>query len=266
MADSTFDEQNTARKTAEEPTTAVAKAFRLLEALTATNAPAQLADLAEAADMPKPSAHRMLAQLEEIGIVKRDATGKRHMVGPALQRLAVSSLWAMARAPAVLDIMRKLVAEVGESSNFGILDGREVVYLERVESDFPLRLHLAAGARVPAHCTAVGKLFLAELPSGKRKRLLAAEPVHAYTPNTLTDLTALEAQLAEIRSTGISINREEYVEGLIGVAVPVRDRTGQLVAGVSLHAPSFRLSAAAAMAHVPRLREAAAELREELGL
>ena len=163
--------------------------------------------------------------------------------------------------------MQTLVEEIGETCNFTMRDGVDVIYIDRVEADWPLRLHLQPGSRVPLHCTASGKLFLSRLPARERRRLLATLPLTRHTGKTIIDPGALEDALCTIRRTGISTDDGEFLDGLIAVAVPVMDRKkkNQMRAAIAVHAPTARLSLAGAMEHVDALREAAAQLSETLG-
>lgn len=245
------------------PNSAVSKALRIIEVLVEAKRPLALHEMAVETGMPKPSALRMLLQLEEIGTVKRDVTGKRYVIGDAFAGLAMRTVSHMTRTSTVRDLLAQLVETVGETCNLGVLDGRQVLYLERVESDQPLRMHLRAGSRVPLHATAVGKLILAFLPDEKRDRLLDGPALPRLTENTLTR-DALVAQLPEIRGRGFSINREESAIGLIGVAVPVLDPIGNILAGLAIHAPISRFDEAAARAAVPVLDKAAKDIARAL--
>jgi DNA-binding IclR family transcriptional regulator len=249
------------------PGSAIAKAFRLLDMIVKSPQPISLNDLAARSAMPKASAHRMLLQLEAIGIVKRDVLGKRFSPGDDLAALAIDVIGALAKMPPVREIMQGLVNELGESCNLGILDGKDVLYLERIECDRPLRMHLRAGSRVPLHCTAVGKLVLAYMPERKARHLLEASGLPRFTENTITDMDVLIAQLGEIRHSGVSLNREEFTKGLIGAAVPVRSPHGAFVAGLAVHAPIFRMSVDQARVEaVPKLLRAAERISAEMAL
>lgn len=246
------------------PGSAISKAFRLLDIIVDSALPISLNDISAMSGLPKPSAFRMLMQLEEVGAIKRDQTGKRFMAGDALNALAVRTLAAATRAPAIREIMTRLVSRIGESCNLGILDGRDVLYLERIECDRPLRMHLRAGSRVPAHCTAMGKLLLAHMPESKARRFLEASELTAFTPNTVTDIDTLVAQFRDIRTSGASINREEFQLGLTGVAVPILIEGQGAVAGLAAHAPVFRMTADEAFERaLEPLREAAAAIAAE---
>ena len=138
-------------------------------------------------------------------------------------------------------ILDSLVDEIGETCNCTMLDGDEVVYLDRVETAWPLRVNLQPGSRVPLHCSASGKLFLAHMRREARERLLAAAPLPRYTPNTLCDMQALDPEFRSIRKEGASFDREEYLLGIVCMAVPIL-HGNRAVAAVALHAPLARLS------------------------
>lgn len=247
-------------------TTAIQKAVRLLQTIAAADEPLHLADLAAKLEMPKPTVHRLLSQLEEVGVIRRDLAGKGYHAGPTWLRLSMDALVMRAKQPFIHDIMRKLVDQIQESCNLSVLQDQEVMYLERVECDWPLRMQLHAGSRVPLHATASGKIFLAHMDRKTRQRLLAGMALHKYTNNTITDPERMEKEFEAIRAKDISINQEEYHLGLIGVSVPVRRSDETVVATLSIHAPSFRMSVEKALSYVPQLKKSAIEVAHEMGL
>lgn len=245
--------------------TAIQKAVRLMQAIAASDSPQQLADLADHIGMPKPTVHRLLAQLEDVGMVGRDLGGKGYTVGTTWLQLAIGAMTARAKQPAIHALMRSLVNQIQESCNLSVLQGHEVLYIERVECDWPLRMQLHAGSRVPVYCTASGKMLLAHLPTKTRQRLLAGLEMKKFTNNTIVDPGQMEKEFEKIRANDVSINKEEYHLGLIGVSVPVRSRNNAVIATLSIHAPSFRMSVETALSYVPQLKKTAQEIAEETG-
>ncbi len=242
------------------------RAFALLERIAAADGPVALQDLAAAATLPTPTVYRMLAVLESAGLVTRDPDGRRIVPGPRLVRFALDvQLAAAVRAPRHA-ILKSLADELGETVNLTMLDGSEVVYLDRVETAWPLRMTLQPGSHVPLHCTASGKLLLALLPAARRRRIVADLPLPRHTPHTITDPRALDAELAAIRRAGLATDREEYLAGLVCVAVPVSAPDGRAVASVAVHAPVARMSLDRALAHAPALRRAADALGATFGV
>jgi DNA-binding IclR family transcriptional regulator len=229
-----------------ESGSALFRALDLLETISRSDRSLALPELEAILDLPKPTVHR-----------------RRYTVGRRLLRLGFDVM----RSGATLDrhaILESLVNEIGETCNFTALAGHEVVYLDRVEARWPLRLHLEPGSRVPLHCTASGKLFLSTLPAGRRKRLLDALDLSAFTPSTLTSRAALETEFGAIREQGYSLDREEFLLGLVAIAVPVVDSEGTTLAAIACHAPSARLSLAQAIAHLPLLQAAALRMAATL--
>jgi IclR family transcriptional regulator, acetate operon repressor len=249
----------------EDKVPATLRAFSVVEALARAARPVSLAELAQQTALPKPTVYRMLAMLEQAGIAMPEPGPRRYAPGPRLAGLArdvmLSGNFRAARH-AVLD---RLVAEVGETCNFTMLDGAGVIYLDRVEASWPLRMNLTAGSRVPLHCTASGKLLLAMLPAAARKRVVAQLPLTGYTEHTITDRRGLEQELSRIRAQKFATDDEEYHAGLVCVAVPVRDDRGRACAAIAVHAPTSRMPLEAALAHLPTFRRAAEAMAATFG-
>lgn len=238
----------------------VVKAFAVVEAILEANRPLSLPELAEALGRPKQTVHRTARQLEEHGFLFREPVRDRYAIGPKLFQLSRDVMgWCMRYGPRHA-VLGRLVEEVSETCNIGILDGDRVLYLDRVESNFPLRAELHPGSRVPIHCTGLGKLFIAYLPSRTRKRMIDRLDLARFTARTITDADALEAACAEIRTRGYSTNNEEYHDGILSVAVPVLDAKEKVISGLAIHAPAARMSIEAAESLVPTLKRYASEI------
>ena len=160
-------------------------------------------------------------------------------------------------------VLQRLVHTLNETCNIGTLLNGEVVYLDRVEADhWPLRLHYTSGSRVPLHCSAIGKLFLSLAAAPRRRRLLQSLELRRFTDTTIVDHAQLEAELKQIRKEQVSFDREEYLVGVVCLAVPVTGRNGEILAALALQAPEARMNVQIARRHLPALRSAAAELAE----
>lgn len=239
----------------------------LLEQMAGQGQPLALPDVVALTGWPKPTVHRMLVQLERGGWLQREPDGRRYALARRLRALGEAALSASAQHGVRHAVLRQLVADLGESCNLTALSGTEVVYLDRVESAFPLRLELRPGTRVPIHCSASGKLFLAFLPAHQREALLDGLVLSRHTPATLTSREALHAELDAIRRDGHAVDAEEFVEGLVCVAVPVSSGPSDGTAvrcALALQAPSARMDLARARQQLPRLRAAAQALARTL--
>ncbi|MGE5337121.1 MAG: IclR family transcriptional regulator [Gemmatimonadota bacterium] len=234
--------------------------FSLLEVIASRDQLFSLQGLVEETGLPKPTLHRMLAQLEGAGLVQREGDGRYYSTGVRLRRLAENLLLNNTFHGAQHAVLRHLVEELGESCNLTALSGSEVVYLDRVETAAPLRFYLHPGSRVPAHCSASGKLFLAQMSPAQRRRLLAHVPLQRFTPNTLTDPDALEQEIARIRRDGYSMDNEEFLPGLLCIAVLVPNAEGRSNLAIAVQAPIMRVTPDKALQMLPALQRAAAAL------
>ncbi|WP_116297279.1 IclR family transcriptional regulator [Cupriavidus taiwanensis] len=235
--------------------------FGLLEVIAEKDQSFNLQALVEETGLPKPTLHRMLQQLEAAGLIQRNGDGRQYGTGLRLRRLAENLLLNSTSHGARHMVLRRLVEEVGESCNLTAFSGGEVLYLDRVETAAPLRFYLHPGSRVPAHCSATGKLFLAQLAPAQRQRLLANVELERYTQNTLTDHAQLESELERVKRDGYAMDDEEFLPGLvcIGVLVPAADG-GKSNLGLALQAPVMRVSRDKAVQLLPALQRAAAAL------
>ena len=242
------------------PSSSAERSLRLLSLLAQEGRALPLAELSVRLGLPKVTTHRLCAQLLDGGYLARDVDERCFAVGPALRKLAFDTLNHGVVRGLRHEVLAALVTKVGETCNFTTLDGTQVLYIDRVEAHCPLRLTLDVGSHVPLHCTASGKLFLAAMPEEEREALIAQLPLTRMTRQTITSAKALKAECEAIAAQGHSNDREEFIAGLIAVAVPVRDESGRTRAAIALHAPSARLSLAEAQRQLPAMRAAAARM------
>ena len=241
---------------------ALTRALGLLEALASTGQPTTLKELAAMQEIPVATAFRLCQQLELKGYLVRDSGSRHYAVGIRLLRLGLDVVRFSGPTSARRKILSEMVDSVGETCNLTTLVGTEVLYLDRVETRWPLRMHLEPGSRVPMHCTASGKLLLAYMPKATQERVLTTLDLTHETSATITDLVALRRELQRISRRGYSTDNEEFVAGLIAVAVPIMDRHGKAFAAIACHAPIARLSLKRAIFLVPDLKECAVRLAQ----
>ncbi len=240
------------------------RAISLLEEIATAEYSLSAADLTKRLDIPKPTTHRLLAQLEEQQLLSRDLDGRHLLPGPRLHRMAIATLANESlKAPRRM-LLERLAREVGETCNLALLDGHQLLYYDRVETNWPVRIQLAPGSHLPLHCTASGKLFLALMPPRRRRALLSSLTLEAHTPYTLTSISALDAKLAQIARDQLSTDNEEFIQGMVAIAVPIYDRVGQIIATLAIHAPRLRHSIESLLEWAPLVRQVAAELEETL--
>lgn len=233
------------------------RAFAVLEDVVRAAAPMSLDEVTQARRLPKPTAFRILGLLHSAGILRREPLTKRYSVGPRLTAFALD-LWKQSSLRLQWHhALEEVVAEFNESCNLTILNGDKVLYLDRVETSRPLRLHLEPGTRVPLHCTASGKLFLCQLRREQIRKLVGHEPLKAYTSTTITGLAALYKDLEKVLATQVGTHDSELFDDSVAIAVPIASASGYIYAAVALHAPSSRESIASCARFLPALRKAA---------
>ena len=247
----------------EDSIPATLRAVSVLEALVAAERPAALAELTSMVRLPKPTLYRMLGMLETAGLVIREPGARRYAPGPRLAALGRAVMLNASLRAERGAILARLVGEIGETCNFTMLDGAQVVYVDRVETAWPLRMTLTSGSHVPLHCTASGKLLLALLPKATRERLTAQLPLNRFTESTITDAKRLSGELSRIRSNRYATDNEEFHAGLVCVAVPVAGKK-RACAALAVHAPVSRMPLERALSYLPVLRRAAAAMSSTL--
>jgi len=210
--------------------------------------------------LPKPTIHRLFATLEEEGFLQRDIDGRAYSPGRRLRGMATGVLSSLRIRAARLAVLRKLSDAVGETCNIALPDRDSMIYLERVETEWPLRIQLPVGTTVPFYCTASGKMYLSTLPKTHLARYASSDPLERKTDNTITSPDDLIRAVSTARSEGYAVDNEEFMDGMIAIAVPILDGNDRLVATLSFHAPTIRFSVEKALEYLPALRTAATEL------
>ncbi|MFB9745544.1 IclR family transcriptional regulator [Pseudonocardia sulfidoxydans] len=214
------------------------RALNVLEHLVTRGQPEQLADIAAQTAIPKGTLHRILQTLQARGYVAQERDG-RYAAG--IRCFELGSLWAqnldmrMVAAPHLL----ALNEDTKETVHLGVYEQGDVIYIDKLESPHQVVARTYVGRRCPATCVATGRVLLAYSDAYEIDRVLA-EPLPAYTEDSITDATELRDLLAEVRRTGYAVNHGSYRHEVGGIAGPVRDYTGRVVASVGLCMPEHR--------------------------
>jgi IclR family acetate operon transcriptional repressor len=246
-------------------TSSTLKAFAVLEVLARAGRAVTLSELMQATDLPKPTLHRTLALFEEAGFLSREPGGRAYIIGERLSRFALDVLRSDAAAAERRTILRRVVNEIAETCNLAVLHKGGLIYLDRIEAHWPLRLHLPEGIALPLHACASGKLLLAYQSTVERQRLLELMPLERLTERTITDRAVLDSELDRIVNAGYAVDNEEYVLGVACVAIPVRNRHGEVIAAVAVQGATARLPLMRAIEFIPRLRAAAQDMGATFG-
>ena len=200
-----------------------------------------LTSMAAATGLTRAGARRILLTLQTLGYVQSD--GKLFRLTPRILDLGFAYLSTMPMWNLAEPVMEALAETMGESSSASVLDGTDIVYVLRVSTRKIMRVSLGAGSRLPAYCTSMGRVLLAGLPVAQAQALLAAAPLQAHTSHTLTDVDQILARLAQTRAQGWCVVDQELEEGLISIAAPVKNRSGQTIAAINLSGQANRTSA-----------------------
>ena len=219
----------------------VRNAARVLTSFSVEERELGVTELARRLGLGKSTVHRLLATLAAEHLVEQNPQTGKYRLGLKVYELGALVSVHMDLHEAAIAHLHELRNRTGETVQLAVLDGREVVYVERLESSHTLRLFGRVGHRNLAHCTSTGKVLLAALPDAALDRLLDGWTLEPKTPYTITDPEALRAELDAVRARGYAENMNEAEIGVASVAAPVRGAAGDVVAALSVAAPVMRL-------------------------
>jgi IclR family transcriptional regulator, pca regulon regulatory protein len=213
-----------------------------------------IARLADELNMSRSTTHRYASTLVALGYLEQDQA-RRYRLAPRVADVGMAVLDSMALRGQAREPMRALREKTGRTVSLAVLDGENVRYVERLrgwrKGQHAVDLDLGVGARLPVHCTAMGKVLLAYLPEPEREQLIAGLQLTRRGPNSITSKRALRAELEQIRAAGLAVGDEELAPGVRTIAAPVRDAAGEVIAAIGVPVPAEAFSAT--------------ELRETLG-
>ncbi|WP_018688250.1 IclR family transcriptional regulator [Ahrensia kielensis] len=214
--------------------------------------------------LPKQTMHRLCATLVEEGFLIYEPSGKRLRPARRLRSLGVGMLYASHIHIGRRQILKNVAQTLGETVNFVVPSDDGMTYLDRVETDWPIRVQLPVGTHVPFHCTASGKVFLASLAPAMRERLVRSLQLKPYTSNTFENADKLLESLETIVSQGYAIDDQEFMDGMVAIAVPIFDEKKRFLAALATHGPTVRLDPEILVQHKTLLSNAARQLARAL--
>jgi DNA-binding IclR family transcriptional regulator len=244
---------------------ALDRGLDILEAFSLADPELTIGQIGERASLPKPTVVRLLSVLTERGYVERVAGAERYRLG--VRTLEVGSVYLQSTSleAEARPIMRRLADATGQTANLGILDRGQVVHIEVVAPDRPVRFWASIGKREDAYVSGLGKVLLTSLPTAALETYLR-EPRVAITPHTITDGAALRAELEGVVARGYAIDDEESNPGVVCIAAPIRGGTGRIEAAISISGPRAEFDADGNMDRfIGLVREAAAGVSARLG-
>lgn len=236
----------------------------VLEIIGAAGGSAQLATVVQTSGRPKGSVHRMLATLVNTGFLSQDPSTSRYSMTLKLWRLGASFVGRLDLVKVVQPWLERLVAATDETVHMSVLDPSDrIVYISKLESPRSIRVQTQIGQVSPAWCTATGRSILAFHPA-VAERVLAG-PLEPRTPRTVVDAKRIRAALRDVAAAGYAVTCAENHPEMGGIAAPIRDHSGMVVAALGIGIPEFRMNRELIARCIPHVVHTAAEVSAELG-
>jgi DNA-binding IclR family transcriptional regulator len=217
------------------------KGLQLLELLASRAQPMGVSELADQLGLGKSNVHRTLQALVELGYVVNEDGRGAYRVSLKIWELGARVIARLDVRRAASAAMQWLLEETRETVHLSVLDGEQVVYVDKLDSPEPVRAYSEIGGRAPAYCVATGKALLAWRDPPRLALSAQQLPRQAFTPATITGAVELASEMERIRSQGFAVNRGEWRASVWGVAAPIMDGTGRVVAAVGVSGPTSRI-------------------------
>ena len=240
------------------------RAFAVVGHVAGQTKAVSVAEIAQALSLPLPTAHRLIGNLEERGLLQKALGTKRYVVGNQLVTLSAKVIGAAFRTARRHAVLRAVAGEIGEQCEIGVVRDNVVSYVDSVRVSQPQGLQFNPGEAAPIHCTSTGKIYMSRLPERAREKLCRALALTKFTESTIVDCDALMNVLEETRRRGWAKTNEEYVKGVVGCAVPIVSPDRELIACLGVSVPVARVSFAELDRFIAPLQQAAARLSETI--
>lgn len=239
------------------------KGFDIIELLAHSDQPLALTDIANALHLAKSNVHRLLQALTERNYIVRIPPNGRYVASIKLWELGSAVLAKLDLKRHAQDVMDHLLTQTGETVHLSVLDGDEVVYVHKLDSPNPVRSYTQIGGRALSHCVATGKAMLAyRPPAALERRALLLLP---RTDATITDPKQFLLEMNRIRKQGFAVNRGEWNANVAGIAAPVTDARGEVIAAIGLSGPKDRFKPARLKRFALLIIDAGQQVSQRLG-
>jgi IclR family KDG regulon transcriptional repressor len=244
--------------------TALQRGLRLLSLFVGPDDAFSATQLTKLSGLPASTLHRFLMNLESAGFLTCDESGNYHL-GIACVSLGQAALGQLDIRRLSLPYLQELNHSTRETVHLTVRVGLSAVYVEKLDSPEPLRIHSRIGAAVPLYCTAVGKVLLAYLPEPEREKILEQLEIKRFTADTVGNLQELRTQLERVQKNGYGCDLEEHEVHIRCIAAPIWDHAGRVNASLSMTGPAFRMSLARLRQLAPLLQDVGLKISAELG-
>jgi DNA-binding IclR family transcriptional regulator len=242
----------------------VKSAMRILRLFSTEEPELGVSEMASRIELSKSSTHRLILTLLKEGYLEKNEINRKYLLGLSLLGLTGIITNTMEIHKESLPILEYLVEQLGETVHINVLEENDVVYIHKVECKHPVRLLSDIGKKNPAYCSSAGKVILAYQSKEMINRVLQSE-LSPYGPNTITESEKLRENLINIKLLGYSVAIEELHEGVVSIAVPVRDYTEEVIAAISVVGPIQRMHDHKFSTYIQILQLSAMKLSQQLG-
>jgi IclR family transcriptional regulator, acetate operon repressor len=241
------------------------RALSILEFVAEQKKAVSIAEIAATLSLPVPTAHRLIGNLEDRGLVQKALGTKRYLIGNKMLTLSAKAIGSAFRTARRHAVLRAVAAEIGEQCEIGTIRDNQVAYVDSVRMTQPHELQFDPGvAAAPLHCTSTGKIYMSRLPAKARSKLVHSLPLERRTDNTIVDPDALLVVLEQTRRQGWAASNEEFVKGVVGCAVPILSPEKALIACLGVSVPVARVTFHDLIRFIAPLQRAADLLSETI--
>lgn len=242
----------------------VQNALRVLDAFTIDETEKRVTQIALELNLAKSTVSRLLKTLLQEGYVKQNSETLKYSLGTKILTLYSSLISNMEVVKEARPILEKLSHDTLESVQLAELEGSDVIYMEQIKSRYPIQIFAHIGRINPIHCTSSGKLLLAYQDENTIDTILNTE-LFQYTDETITDPIILKKQLLEIQKLGYCYIQNEFIDGIVSIAAPIRDHNKNIIAAVSLVGPIQRINGDKAKRFIQKVLDTAKEISSKMG-
>jgi len=198
-----------------------------------------ISEMSRHLSLERSTVHRIVSTMKNLGYLTQNPMNAKYSNSFRFFEIGNNVVKRLGLRQQCAPFLRELSEQTHEAVNLAILDGNMVIYIDKIESKSTIKVDLSVGKRFPPYCTGLGKALLAWLPDNRIDEILGAPPFRRFTPNTLTTRKAVKEELQKVRKNGFSVDDEEYVQGLLCIAAPVRGSSGEVIAALSVALPKF---------------------------
>lgn len=243
---------------------AVERALQILDCFDGDNPERGISEISEIVGLHKATTHRIVTTLMNYGYIERGGDGQKYRLGLRLASLGYNIIHRMDLRREAIPFMTRIMQKWDEACDLSVYDRGEVFFVEIMRGSHALSVAADIGQRLPAHCTANGKIFLAHMPPLELDAILK-QPLKAYTPKTITSPQALRKHLEQVRQQGFGSDFEEFEVGIHAVSAPIRNQNDEVIAAMSILGPASRITLARVPAIADSLIQASEEVSHRLG-